>query len=403
MNRNSTRSVRQFDGTSVRQEGKRVPNTCSRLLISLVGLALLASAWAATPGESKVFLYVLTEDGDLTKYDPDTDAVVQQLSSVGQGYIKQGDSDDVTSPNRVLDMARQKLMLINPRLPGEVVLLNLRQRTATKVAVHPPDSYSEILELMYPRKASRFYVHWVRKQQEGDPGEYLFTALDHTGQVLAAAPAPLDEFSRPIFHPDGRNFYVFRVFSRRVTLIDGETLATLGTYDLTPFKRPGRLGPGIPDVRGGRVLVGQGAGTRNDLLDPVSLFTLDLNFTPASATPRIDTGIGVRRALLTPNGQTIIAQEARDPDSASGAGRLHFFDVATGNKLGVVTFPARLGAVVFGYHPDGRRLFLNAWNLDPGRRDPVTNLVIVDVISRTVLRDREIQDMTLVHDFMDEP
>jgi hypothetical protein len=309
----------------------------------------------------------------------------------------------VTFQKRVLDMTRQKLVIVNPRMPGEVVLLDLRQRTATKITVHAPDSPSEIREIVYPRKASRFYVHWVRKQQEADPGEFLFTAIDHTGRVLGTFPAPLDELSRPIFHPDGRNFYAFRVLSRAVPLIDGETLATLGTYDLTPLKRPGRLGPGIPDIRGGRILVGQGAGTRNDRLDPVSLFTLDLSFNPTSATPKIDTGIGLRRALLTPSGQTIIAQEARDATSASGAGRLHFFDVATGNKLGVVTFPARLGAVVLGFHPDGRRLFINTWNLDPGRRDPITNLVILDVTSRTVLKDREIEDMTLVHDFADEP
>jgi hypothetical protein len=295
------------------------------------------------------------------------------------------------------------LVLLNPRLPGEVILLDLQQRAATRMAIHAPDSYSEVREIVYPRKASRFYLHWVRRQQESDLGEVLFTALDHAGKIVSTGPGPLDRYTRPTFHPDQRSFYAQRFLSRLVALVDAETLAALRTYDLTPFKQPGRLGPGISDVRGSRVLVGQAKGTRNDRLDPVSLFTLNLDFAPASATPGIDTEIGVRRTLLTPNGQTIIAQEALDATSASGAGRLHFFDVATGNRLGLVTFPARLGATILGYHPDGRRLFINAWNLDPGRRDPVTKLVIVDVISRTVIRDREIEDMTLVHDFVDEP
>jgi len=371
-----------------------------RFLVLLASLLIFFMTTA--PAAARLYFYVFNEDGDLLKYDPETDAIAQQLKNAAHSYIQRSDSDDVHFRKRVLDMNRHKLVLVNPRLAGEIVLIDLQQGTATKTMIHSPDSYSEILRIVYPRRASRFYVHWLRKQQQSARDEILFTAIDLTGQILGTNIAPLDKYTPPIFYPDGRHFGAQRAFSPLVTLIDGETLVALSAYDLTPLRPPGVLGSGVPDIRGGRVLVGQGAGLRNDPLDPVSLFTLDLNFAPASATPRISTGIGIAVALLTPDGRTIIAQEARDATSAGGLGRLHFFDVATGLRLGATSFPAELGAFILSYHPDGRRLFINARNLD-SEHEVVTNLVVVDVISRTVVRNREIEGMTLVHDFVDEP
>ncbi len=82
---------------------------------------------------------------------------------------------------------------------------------------------------------------------------------------------------------------------------------------------------------------------------------------------------------------------------------MHFYDVATGNKLGTVTFRADRGAGLLGFHPDGRRLFIRARNRGTTAGELLTNLVIVDVVARTVLKERSFEKIGFAGDFLDEP
>jgi hypothetical protein len=230
----------------------------------------------------------------------------------------------------------------------------------------------------------------------------MLTTVDFSGRVLGTAPSVVPyPLGTTAPHPDGRSFYIFD-WPSVVLRLDAETLAVLERYDLSAFRGPAPIGVyGVGGIQGTRVLLGGREGNRSDLFDPRILFTVDLN--TRTATPQIHTGLGASDVRLLPSGQTILLQEPRTATSIAGAGRLHFFDAATGNKLGALSFRADRGGTILGLHPDGRRLFIRTWNADPATGDRLPHLVIVDVVARTVVRDRPFPDIGFAVDFVDEP
>ncbi len=366
----------------------------------------LVAGEAASPAcaSAKVFFYAIaTEDGGLIKYDPDANLIVQVQPNLGQPYINYRNTDDDNfGPSRILDIARDRIVSITNVGPG-VVLLNLRARTAREIDVQGPDLMDELRHLVYLRQGSRFYVFWIRRSSTNPtgPAEPVLAAVDLDGRVLATTPAPIaDPLGFSQAHPDGRTFYVFNE-PNEILRVDGETLAVRERHDVSAFYRPGAARRAVYEVRDGRALLLEWEGTRDDRLDPVTLFTVDLGARTASS--RITTGLGEAYVRLVPGGRTIVLQEAFGPHSVTGAGTLHFYDVATGNKLGTVTFPAKEGAIPLAFHPDGRRLFIHVRGTDPATQEPAARLVIVDVVARSVLVDRPFEPIGMAVDFVDEP
>ncbi len=363
-------------------------------------LAIPGPAWA------KVFFYAIAEeDGGLIKYDTDANLIVQVQANLGQPYInyRNTDHDYEPGPSRVLDVARGRIVSITGVGPG-VVLINLRARTAREIAVQAdPDMYAELQHFVYLRQGSRFYIFWLKHSLTNPtaPPEPMLTAVDLDGRVLATTPAPIAArlgFSQA--HPDGQTFYVFNE-PNEILRIDGETLAVRERHDVSSFYRAGAARRAVREVRDGRALLVEWEGTRNDQLDPVTLFTVDL--ATRTASPRIITGLGEARVRLVPGGRTVVLQEAIAPHDVAGAGKLHVYDIATGNKLGTVTFPADEGAIPLAFHPDGRRLFIHVLGTDPTTREPASRLVIVDVVARSVLVGRPFEQIGVAVDFVDEP
>jgi hypothetical protein len=364
---------------------------------TLVGIGLLQPPEAFP----KVFFYALTRDGDLVKYDPELDRV-EVKPGAGQGYIGPRLEDSGgRQQTRILDMKRKRIVTLARDVDGPVVL-DLQAGTAKEVTLGPPGTVGRIRQFIYPRQISRFYAHWLRKNPASSQPEVVLTAVGLDGRILGTSPSPLRQLAWPVYHPDGRSLYIFEA-GRQATLIDGETLAPRATYDLVPLSRPGARGPGISDVRGGRALLAETTDASGDAPEPWTVFTTDLSFSPQSASPHIATGLDMQVVYLTPEGGTIVLQEALSPRQSTGSGRLHFYDVVTGNKLGALSFNAPEGANILGFHPDGRRLFIRVFAVDPATGDLQHRLVIVDVTTRTVVRDRPFERIGFASDFVDEP
>ncbi len=368
-------------------------------------MALAAAGLLPAAAHAKVYVYTLTFDGTLVKYDPDTDRV-ELKGDVGRGYITEGDSPG-SAQTRVLDITRQRLATVHADATGaHVVLLNLQARTATTIPLAPGLHVDDIEHLIYPRKASRFYVRWFSKPTASQPSVPMLTTVGLDGQVLASGPSPLEGLQPPVYHPNGRDFYVTKPMEQ-ATLYHGDTLAMLGTFDLAALAKPGLRGPGLRDVQGGRALVSFAPAGDLGEQPPRTVFTTDLTFSPLSASPTIATGLAAQDLRLVNGGQTVLLQEQQVPRTDSGSGRLHFFEVATGAKLGVVTFSVS-GADLLSVHPDGRRLFLRAFtfdhtaNVDQGLTAQF-RLVIVDLVSRTIIRNRPFEEIGVASDFVDEP
>jgi len=68
-----------------------------------------------------------------------------------------------------------------------------------------------------------------------------------------------------------------------------------------------------------------------------------------------------------------------------------------------VSFRADRGAILLGFHSDGWRLFIRARNRGASAGDLATNLVIVDVVGRTVVRERPFENIGFAVDFVEEP
>ncbi len=212
-----------------------------KVLISsfiLLGWSLLLPT-SALP---KVFFYGIDEeDGTLIKYDPDADQIVEFKQGAGQGYINRRNTDpDDLGPTRVLDVARGRIVTFFNDDPG-VVLLDLASGKATEIAVGPPATMDALRHIVYPRRSSRVYVFWVRRQTPADAPEAVLTAVDLTGRILGTTPS-LVAMSRghSLAHPDGRTFYVLNQ-PNLLLRVDGETLAVHET-------RPGDLSPAWRDT-----------------------------------------------------------------------------------------------------------------------------------------------------------
>ncbi len=375
---------------------------CWWWLVGLLSLGLLGATLALpAPATAKVFLYALTLDGDLIKYDPDADQIVQVRPGVGGEHINPRNPDrDNFQPHRILDVARGRIVTFTDEDPG-VEVLDLRTGTATGIAVASPQPAFQLKHLIYPRQASRFYVQWVRLPNPTDPAGPFLTAVGLDGRILATTPSMIDRtFGASIPHPDGRTFYVLNS-PNELLRVDGETLAVQERYDLSPFYRAGAVRHGIADVRDGRALLTEGAGTGTGYLDPRIVSTVDL--ATRTASPRIATGLGASTLRLAPGGRTIVLQEARTAYDQGGAGRVHMYDVASGTKLGMVSFGADGGATLRGFHPDGRRLFIRTLNADPSTGDLESWLVVVDVVTRQVVVNRRFNAIGFAVDFVDEP
>ncbi len=368
------------------------------LTLSLIGPSLGLPAGVA----AKVYFYALSLDGELIKYDPETDQVVQRKSKAGQHYIDRRNIDsNKFEPTRVLDITRGRIVTFTHTTDPGVVTLDLAAGTATEIRVSPPENVVQLGHLVYPRQNSRFYVHWIRQLGSTGPREVVLTAVDFAGEILGTTPSPIPHlFGGVLSHLDGRSFYALDQPNALLRL-DGETLAVRESHNLGAFFSSGATGQGISDVRDGRVLLAEGTGTGPGLLDPQIVFTVDLANRTTSL--RIAAGLGTSDERLSPGAGLIVLQEARTATDRAGTGRLHVYDVTTGNKLGVVSFRADMGAVLLGFHPDGRRLFLRARNRGASLVEPQAHLVIVDVVSRTVLRDRPFDDIGYAVDFVDEP
>ncbi len=378
------------------------PGPARRVATLLAALAVAGLTPAAA--QAKVSFYTLMFDGTLIKYDPETDRV-SLTPGAGRGFINPRfeDAGGLDRQTRILDMARKRIVTDTTSVEGGV-LIDLTAGRAVELVLGPADSVEQIEQFIYPRKASRFYVQWIRAGTSSAPLDVVWTAVGLDGKVLGSGPSMLRSRAWPVYHPDGRQFYVYDG-DHLTKLVDGETLNVVATYDMVPVRRPGTTGPGLNDVRDGRALLVEGEQTPGSG-KRYTLFTTDLTFSAQSASVRIATGLeDIHRAYLLPGGRAVVVQEPRTPTVAEGAGRLHFYDVATGTKLGVVEFPAPSGAELLGFHPDGRRLFIRMQEVVKAGDTftTKTRLVIVDVTTRTVLRTRPFDAIGVAADFVDEP
>ncbi len=373
-------------------------------LVALVGGAIVAALSLAAPARAKVFVYTLTTDGTLVKYDPETDRVTL-TPGAGRGHInpRLEDAGGLETQTRILDMARKRIVTDTLSVEGGI-LIDLAAGRAVELVLGPPHSVKQIEQFIYPRKASRFYVQWIRVGPSSAPLDVVWTAVGLDGKVLGSGPSMLRSLMWPVYHPDGRQFYVDDG-DHLMKLVDGETLNVVATYDMVPVRRPSATVPAVVDVRDGRALLVESEKTPSGS-ERVLLFTTDLTFSAQSASVRIATGLeDIHRAYVLPGGRAVIVQEPRTPTVAEGAGRLHVYDVASGTKLGVIEFPAPSGAELLGFHPDGRRLFIRMQEVVKvgDTFTTKTRLVIVDVTTRAVLRTRPFEAIGVAADFVDEP
>ena len=173
-------------------------------LVALVVAGLPAAAHA------KVYFYTLTFGGTLVKYDPDTDRV-SLTPGAGRGHInpRLEDAGGLHRQTRILDMARKRIVTDTFSVEGGV-LIDLAAGRAVELVLGPPDSVEQIEQFIYPRKASRFYVQWIREGADSAPLDVVWTAVGLDGTVLGSGPSMLRSLAWPVYHPDGRQFLCLR-------------------------------------------------------------------------------------------------------------------------------------------------------------------------------------------------
>jgi hypothetical protein len=326
----------------------RLPGALTLLLF--IGMCVISPDLV----DGKTFLYLFDPDGNVLKLDTDTDTIVsrQTLQNVSLS------PDDEWL---VFDSPADNLLLVSHgREQFRIATFSLKSLAFRKdLGVISSASPRALI----PPRASHFFLDWVDPGTGGGAGKNVMTRFDKASlSRIDNLPQYPSLGNRRFFSPDGNRLYSYVDDSQdAVRIFDTGNLQLLSTLDIPPLFAPNLWGKAIEDIQGDRMLLAENTKSRRTDPDRISLFTVRL--IDGSRSPRIVTGLE-GDASLSPLGDKVIFNETttiRAPDGSisriQSVGRLHVYDVATGGKLGQVTFPVHGEGAIEAIHPRGNKVY----------------------------------------------
>lgn len=346
---------------------------CCVLLIVLIGLS---------PAHAKFLAYVIDTDGNVLTLDTDTDTIIsrrtvpQLASPEDQGIA-------------IYESARDNLLLVsrgrersqNFRVAAYDLTSLAFKKDLGIVSTDPP-------LVLLPPKGPHFFVGWLDSQANQGQGGPRLTRFDKaTLTRMGDLPYP-NTGNLSFFSPDGTRLYaVFQEPTQRVVVLDTQTFQPQASFELSSYLAPNRWGGDVNDIQADRMVLVENIKARAADPNRYTLFTVRL--TDGAQSPRIVTGLqGVAR--LTPQGEKILFFETTR--NYISVGRLHVYDVATGAKLGQVTFPAHRYATFRATRPQGDKIYLDG---DAARKQEMT-LMSLSLVTFTFLRETAVPQGALL-------
>ncbi len=361
-------------------------------LVVWLAAGLLVSHAASV--SAKMLAYFFDNDGQgivVRTFDTDTDTIVAQRRL----------------PQLQLD-ERDEWRIVASPADGLLFVMYNRGRGDFRVAVFEFTTLAFKRELdavspnrpwmLVPPKAPYFLLRWFDPTANNGQGAERMTRYEKAtlNKIEHVPDVPFRLFgAEKVFSVDGQRIYSYTASDASIVRIFAtQTLQLVSTVDIPAVLSPNRWGEGIEDVRGDRVLLAE--NHKAHLTDPDRLSVFTVALLDGTRSPKIDTGLE-GNSRLTPSGDKILLEETTtvwEPDGRTvmnvvRVGRLHIYNVATGTKLGQVSYPVsgRGGGLFLGTRPAGDKAYFTY-------RDPATNagkVAVVSISSLALLKEMVVE------------
>jgi len=351
----------------------------------------------------KTFAYLIADD-EIIKLDTVTDTLVsRQKTTVGdlEGNLSLED------PGCVVDIKNKYLItLYEPTRTGTEArpgffVYDLLTLSKIKFVPYPAIIKDPAMmdKIIYPQLGSKFYIAITDSTLNNGQGGMSNLAYEKkTFNYLGTTSNVLNKYiERFFFSEDQTKIYVDTPESN-IRIYDSQTLQLVSTVDLSNVFNKNVWGKDIEDIKNRLALLAENVKIQD--YDNNNIAFLTYNIADANTTPRVISGIEIRKLLLTPDSKKIIFNETKPTiwgskgmtKSANATGRIYIYDVKTGNRLNLITLPTDWSEKILGIRPASDKLYYEMYSRDPSK----IKLFVVDIVNYKILKTISVPDINFM-------
>ena len=334
--------------------------------------------------------WLISGDGEATKLD-----LAQQVI-VGTDTLP---VDRFSMDDMSLDASRGNLFVPYGRTaPLRVGVVDLKTLTLKghldfTVDEPPPTTGNErMVAFVFPPTGGELSVRWWNPAAAAGAGAFEVATVDArtfrktAGQVTSP---PLAD--RLLLDGGGRQVYSITIDRpARIDVFDVPSFTLRSTIDLETFINPSAFGRDIPDFGNNRILLGENEKTVRTDPNRDTFFVFDV--ASSRITPKIRTGLSGNAKLLPRTNRVLFdevsvltpgAVMARSGRDFVHLGRIHVYDIATGNRLGTVAVADVETGQILGVSAAEDTVYY----LSQGVASPAPKLSIISLATFSVVKE----------------
>jgi len=332
---------------------------------------------------AKTYAYFIGPQGKIAKLDTDTNSLAQLTLKIPAG------------------VTTDKILGANP-ITNHIYLAHCVRLGSCRVGVYGLKSLNLIKELplesidpdiqmvLYP-DGSKFLIQYFAPGEGDEEGGYTTDLYDAKTLSQIKNLETIFAMEEVMFSSDGKKIYsVVGGDDAKVDIFDSSSFERLESRDLTQIWRPEPevFSSGIESFGNGRILFYENVKVSKDLPDKLDLGVY--NITNKAISPRISTGLQ-GDAILSTTGTKIVFDENEDIIKMFGnerqimgfksLGRLHIYEVSTGNQLGSISFSVKGSGKIRGIRPDGDKLYYES----EGEAAETSKITVINIKTYSVV------------------
>lgn len=345
---------------------------------------------------AKTYAYFVGSKGKIAKIDTETNAITQINLKIPTD----------TSLNSILhaDTINNYLYVTHCIRLGNCKVGIYGLKTLDFIKELPLESSAgEAIEMLIYPDGSKFLVQYFDPGDEEEEGGYATDLYDAKTLTRINNLETIFAMKRVMFSSDSKKIYsIIGGDEPKVDIIDSTTFQVLESRDLIQIKKPNIFSTGIKNFGSGKILIFENLQAAKGLSRKLDLYVYDIE--TQAVSPKIATGLQ-GDATLTAGGTRIIFDENQDIRGKENTlrgfkslGRIHIYDVATGNKIAFISFQPKGKGKIRGIRPDGSKLYYQS----EGDTKDTSLITIIDINNRSVITSFTLPFKVLFMTFFEE-
>lgn len=326
------------------------------VIVLSMGLLMLV---APQQSFAKTYAYFIGSQGKIAKLDTDTNSFTQLTLKIPAGVT----TDKILGANLVTN----HIYLTHCVRLGSCKVGVYGLKTLNFVKELPLESLDPDIQMVIYPDGSKFLIQYFAPGEGEVESGYTTDLYDAKTLSKTKNLETIFAMEEVMFSPDGKKIYsIIGGDNAKVDIIDSSSFQRLESHDLTKIWRnePAVFSSGIESFGYGKILFYENVKDSEDLPNKLDLSVY--NITTKAVSPRISTKLQ-GNAILSTDGTKIVFDEneyiremIEGKNRIMGfksVGRLHIYEVSTGNKLGTIPFTVKGSGKVLGIRPAGDRLY----------------------------------------------